>query len=490
MHTKFRDKKLEQKRICRKEPKDTMVKTLQKKFIIVAMTAVSVLLAVLTGGINIADCLLYAQQTNRQLDMLIHTEEQMLKQKRPAFEPERFFDLPADNRQKKGTVFNPPMDTDTAMSLRFFVLRLDRNMQVIHSDLGHISSVSRAESKEYAEQAVQKEALTGYAGNFKYKKAAVKYTDTSETTDETIIVFLNITRQFHSVRMVFTVSVSIAAVCWLFMLFPVIFLSRRAIRPIARNIQKQKQFVTDAGHELKTPLAIIQANVDAMELIHGENKWSRNIKNQSLRLSGLMQNLLTLAKTDEGEHELQLTDFSVSKLSEETLQPFYEPAALRGIKISTKIQPEVFLRANLEYIKRLLSILFDNAVKYTDSGGTINVSVQHTDQAGKGCGPIKKRAGKTRIRNIRQAEIKNKRMSERKLLTEVEIKVENTCKELGIEDPEKLFDRFYRADSARTQKSGGYGIGLSAAYAIVEVHKGKITAEYFHSRTMIFTVRL
>lgn len=91
MHTKFRDKKnLEQKRICRKEPKDTMVKTLQKKFIIAAMTAVSVLLAVLTGGINIADCLLYAQQTNRQLDMLIHTEEQMLKQKRPAFEPERF----------------------------------------------------------------------------------------------------------------------------------------------------------------------------------------------------------------------------------------------------------------------------------------------------------------------------------------------------------------------------------------------------------------
>ena len=97
----------------------------------------------------------------------------------------------------------------------------------------------------------------------------------------------------------FALSVSIAVLCWLFMLLIVIWLSRRAIRPIAQNIQKQKQFVTDAGHEIKTPLAIIQANIDAMELIHGENKWSRNIKGQVERLNGLMNILLILARMEE-----------------------------------------------------------------------------------------------------------------------------------------------------------------------------------------------
>lgn len=433
-----------------------MIKTLQKKFIVTAMAAISILLVVLIGGINIANCWMNNSQTNQRLEMLadteghidtdaridmeghIDTDGHMYKQKKPEF--------------RQGGFFDRPIDEDTAMSLRFFVVRLDNENQVTAKDVSRIFSVGGDEAEQYARRALEKGKQTGYLGGFKYRILAVDNQTDSAGSSETVIVFLDISNQFHSMLMVLVLSVIIAAVCWLCMLLLVILLSRRAILPIAQNIQKQKQFVTDAGHEIKTPLAIIQANIDAMELINGENKWSKNIRSQTMRLSGLMQNLLTLAKMEEGNQELPMADFSISGLSEESLQPFYESAALRGILIETDIQPEVYIHANREYIQRLLSILFDNAVKYTNSGGTITVSLQKTDK--------------------------------------ISLQVKNTCGELPQQSADKLFDRFSRGDSARTQKSGGYGIGLSAAQAIVAAQKGSIAAKYLDAHTILFVVKL
>ena len=130
------------------------------------------------------------------------------------------------------------------------------------------------------------------------------------------------------------------------MLVLVILLSKKAIFPIAENIEKQKQFVTDAGHEIKTPLAIIMANTDAMELHNGENKWSRNIREQTIRLNGLMQNLLALAKMDEGGVKLPSSDILLSSLLEEILPSFYEPASLKEIIIQENIQPDIIVHGN------------------------------------------------------------------------------------------------------------------------------------------------
>lgn len=414
-----------------------MVKTLQKKFIITAMAAISVLLVVLIGGINIANCWLNMNQTSQRLEMLTKTEGHFIKQKKPF---------------GQGNLFNRPIDEDTAMSLRFFVVRLSDEGQAVYTDVSRILSVGRDEAETLAKKAFQKGKRSGYISGFQYKVSTVDSLDPAVTGSENMIVFLDISNQFHSLFMVLVLSVGIAAVCWLFMLLLVILLSRKAIRPIAQNIQKQKQFVTDAGHEIKTPLAIIQANIDAMELINGENKWSKNIRSQTVRLSGLMQNLLTLAKMQEAGQELPVEEFSASVLLEESLQPFYEAAALRGILIEAEIQPYVCICANREYIQRLFSILFDNAVKYTNVGGTITVSLQKKD--------------------------------------EMVLEVKNTCEKLPEQEPDKLFDRFYRGDSARTQKSGGYGIGLSAAQAIAAAQKGEIAARYEGEHLIVFIVRI
>ena len=175
-----------------------------------------------------------------------------------------------------------------------------------------------------------------------------------------------------------------------------------------------------------------------------------------MRLSGLMQNLLTLAKMEEmgGEKEkFPYTDFSLSQLLTETLQPYYESAALKNIEIHEEIAAGVDVHASRENLIQLLSILFDNAVKYASEGGYIDVSL--------------KKSGR-----------------------ELVLQVKNTCEKLPEVEPEKLFERFYRGDAARPQKSGGYGIGLSAARAIALTHGGTLGASYEKDDIICFTLRL
>ena len=218
-------------------------------------------------------------------------------------------------------------------------------------------------------------------------------------------------------------------------------------------MEQQRQFVTDAGHEIKTPLAIIMANTEAMELYNGSNKWTENIKGQTKRLSGLMQDLLSLAKLDENRDSLVFEDVDMSQTMETEIQQFEEPGALKGVKIDKNIEDGVKVRANREYITRLMSILMDNAVKYALSDTDIGVT-------------LKKESGK------------------------MVLQVKNKCDNLKEEDVSRLFDRFYMTDSARTQKNGGYGIGLSAAKAIADIHKGSINARLENGDTAVFEFKM
>ena len=232
---------------------------------------------------------------------------------------------------------------------------------------------------------------------------------------------------------VLALSLGVGLLCWLLMLLLVILLSRRAIYPIAQSIERQKQFVTNAGHEIKTPLAIIAANTEAMELYQGESKWSKNIHTQVQRLNTLMQQLLQLSRMEEGGTEKVAAEFSFSALLAEAIRPFQEPLALRGVVLTVDIQPDVQLYADKDAILQLISILLDNAVKYSKDGGQVVVLLQKTERH-----PV--------------------------------LQIKNTCVALPDTAPERLFDRFYRGDAARTQKNGGYGIGLSMAQAIVAAH--------------------
>lgn len=419
----------------------SMQKTLQRKFVLTAMSAVTVLLIILLGAINGLNFRQNGRQTDRLLEILA---QEAAGPPRPVPEASPFPGMP---KKQPGDFFSPPVTEDHAMAARYFFVRFDREGRIAETDISRISSVSREEAENFAKDIYGQGKESGKLEHFQYRRQT-----TSDGRGE-ILLFLDTSSQQHSLLVVLVLSAGIGILCWGAMLLLVILLSKRAILPIARNLERQKQFVTDAGHEIKTPLAIILANTEAMELHGGETRWSRSIKAQTVRLNGLMQNLLVLARLDESMAELPESDFSMSRLLEETLPPFCESAALKGVMIETDIGGDIKVCKNRENMQRLLSILLDNAVKYVPAGGEIAVAL--------------KRQGK-----------------------EILLQVENDCEELPAAGPEKLFDRFYRGDSARTQKSGGYGIGLSAAQAIVEHCKGEIRAEYREGRRIVFTVRI
>lgn len=434
-----------------------MVKQLQKKFIISAMLAVTILLVVLIGGINVFNYLTTSNDNDRLMEMLCYSFETSTKwnadttdntqppqsingtqqnttdasgnQNNPDFPPQDNGTKPPDDKKNNGFGRH---DKNAVDSARYAAVAIDKNGNIIRTDVTHISSLTEEEAAAIAEALKNTAAGTGTYSGFLYRISETK------RAEGKVIILLDNGMQISSFFTVLFISVGAGIFGWLMMLLLVILLSRKTIAPVARSIEKQKQFVTNAGHEIKTPLAIILANTDAMELHNGENKWSKNIRAQTLRLSGLMQNLLMLAKMDESSTKLPMCEFDISTAAKDTVGAFIEPAALKGIMIEQDIKKGIRLSGNRDSIVQLMTVLLDNAVKYTESGGVIRAELYGSEK-------------------------------------NITLSIANTCE--PIDHPEKLFDRFYRGDSARTQKNGGYGIGLSVAQAIAELHKGSITAE-------------
>jgi signal transduction histidine kinase len=225
------------------------------------------------------------------------------------------------------------------------------------------------------------------------------------------------------------------------------------MKPFIESMEKQKQFITDAGHEIKTPLAIISANADVLELTGGESEWITSIRNQTNRLDKLVRNLLTLSKMEEGKIELVFTDFDISKAVLEITEPFKAIGEAQNKKFLMEIEPGIIFHGDQGSIHQLVSTLVDNAMKYSDEKGTIKITLSSSKKG-------------------------------------IKLQVYNTVEELNIDNLDKLFDRFYRADSSRSRETGGYGIGLSIAKSIAEAHHGRISAKSEDGKSICFTVQL
>lgn len=402
-----------------------MLNVLRRKFILFSMSAVTLLLLTLVGAINGFSWMILEEQTNTILHTLAAGENSFPQPDSHARPP-----------------FAPSLTLDTLQAARFFMVHVDADGNVADVNVDQISSVSATEAAEYAGQVNQE---SGKIGIYKYEvKPAGK---------ESLIFFVDVSGQKSVFAMVLVVSSGIALACWLIVLLFVFFASGKIVRPVLAGMEKQKQFITNAGHELKTPLAIIQSNNDAMMLIHGENKYNANIRVQTQRLNALMSNLLTLAKLDE-DVKLPTAAVPVSSLIAGMLPVYREIASEKQIVLLANLQPDVFLQAHQDTLAQLVTVLLDNAVKYTPTGGEIRLSLSSEGN--------------------------------RVWLTE-----ENDCDPAHENDPERLFERFYRGDSARTQSdsASGYGVGLSAARAIAEAFGGKLTASYPAANRIRFTAR-
>lgn len=407
-----------------------MLKKLRWRFIGAAMGAFSTVILILLLAVNLWNYHITTRQQDSTLSLLQEFETKNI----PPFE--EGVPMPGPVRH-----FSPEMRYMT----RFFTIRCDKDGHI--SDIGHdyIASVSREEAETYKEKVLHTKKTSGYYRNYRYLK--------TETAAETTLIFLNSEREIQSMKTLLTVSGAMALFSILAVFILVFLFSKRATAPYIRNIENQKHFITDAGHELKTPLTSISVSADVLAVEYENNEWIQNIRAQSAKLSKLISNLITLSRLNEEQPFPEQTDFSLSDAVWEIAEPLRPLTEAKGRIYEQEIEDNILFHGDKSAIQQMISILLDNAVKYSDEGGTVRLTVKK---------------------------------KQKKIL----ISVRNTCTLSDTDDLNRLFDRFYRPDSSRTKTTGGTGIGLSIAKATVEAHGGKITVDSPEGKDITFTIIL
>lgn len=321
---------------------------------------------------------------------------------------------------------------DSAYRTRFFQIFLDEDKKVTNVNMDHIAAVDEKKAVRMTKMAMLRRRKVGLVGSYRYRK---EYKDGQVRS----IIFLDCkeNQSFYHLAVTITITVSTLLTCLITVIFAIA--SKRAVRPFEINSNRQKQFITDASHELKTPLAIISANAEVLQYKGDGNEWTQNIIDQTKHMGKLINQLLVLAKLDEVQEKSEKQEADLKLLLEETTRPFEEVATQKKVTLKLHLEEGVTIRVNREQIAQLVSILTENAAKYVNDGGKIVWRLTKTQH-----GAV--------------------------------LVVKNTT-EKELPDTKRMFDRFYRSDSSRSSKTGGQGIGLSIAKKIVDSHKGSITAK-------------
>ncbi len=275
-----------------------------------------------------------------------------------------------------------------------------------------------------------------------------------DADEGSLYVFVNCSRELSNFEAFLGASAAIGVGAWLLVLVLVVIFSRIAVRPIVESYRKQQRFITDASHEIKTPLAVIGAANDVLEIEAGESEWTQSIAAQVTRLKSLTERLVFLARMDEGATQFEKTDLDLSELVEYASEPFCAVAESRGKKLVRDLESGLHMQGDISALSQVVELLLDNATRYASDGSEIELALKKRSRGG------------------------------------VTLQVSNAVDAMPEGDLKRLFDRFYRADTSRNSQTGGSGVGLSVAQAIVEAHGGSIRAQALDARTICFTVTL
>lgn len=290
-----------------------------------------------------------------------------------------------------------------------------------------------------------KEKENGYIESYKYMRGV--------TEDGSIIyVFLDATRELKSVRSFLISSLVISGLGIVLIFIVAVLLSDIVLKPIIESYEKQKRFITDAGHEMKTPLTVISANAEIIEMESGESQWTEGIRSQVAKLASLTEKLVILSKMEEGV-KLEMNEFSVSEAFFDTCEQYRSIAMSKGVSFELAISENVRMVGNEGELRRCITLLADNAFRYVNEGGSVLVKVQ-------------------------------------KLANGVEIRFSNTTSGVEKGSLDRWFDRFYRTDLSRNSDTGGSGIGLSVVQAIVHAHGGTVRAHSDDGVTVEFIISI
>lgn len=404
-----------------------MESKLRKKFIYFSVGIISIVILAIMAFVNVANFYNLKHSSDELLKTLIENNGVM-----PSFA------VVNENADEKKTLYLKNF------SNRFFTVRTDNQKNIVTVNTDDVFFTSASDAVDYAKTVLAKGKHSGYYKGFKYM---VENTDKGK-----LIAFVDVVKDFD----VFYSNLGNSVIISLLVLGLVTFfsyvLSKKAVAPMVQAYEKQNAFITDASHELKTPLAIIKTSADVLEMEGGESKWTGNIHKQVNRLNGLIGNLISLTKLEESD-DLDKLDFSFSDVLNDCVTDVKDYALSLDKNIVTDIEDGILFKGNEKLIRQVIGILLDNAIKYAKENSDINVRLTKQNK-------------------------------------KIVFTVENEADNLEIKNYNILFERFYRADSSRNSKTGGYGIGLSIAQSIVLKHKGKISADSFDGEKIVFTVKL
>lgn len=257
--------------------------------------------------------------------------------------------------------------------------------------------------------------------------------------NDTLVAFIDNTMEEDNFNRLFYESLIVGFFTWCVVLILAWIFSGKIIKPLEDNDKKQKQFISDAGHELKTPISVISANVDLLNLESGDNKWLANIKYENERMAVLVKQLLELARAENMQQEKQRIDYSYLVSGE--ILPFESVAFEHGLTLESNIESDIFINGNATQLSQLVAILIDNAIEHSSLGKQIMVKLYSSKNTAY-------------------------------------LSVVNRAEPISEDVKARLFERFYRVDEARSDE-GHYGLGLAIAKAIVTAHGGKIDVDCY-----------
>ena len=335
---------------------------------------------------------------------------------------------------------NDRITIDTIYQYRYFSVVYKEDKTLYSTNLDHLSNLSKEQALSYANKVIKDSRSNGV---FEVGSQFYSYQITQDSkTKRYLLVVLDSTNYLESRNDFFWLSIQLCFYSFIFFVLVVSGFSNFAIRPYIKNYENQKRFITNAGHELKTPLAIISANTELQELMTGENEWTESTKDQVKRLSNLINQMVVLARLEE-QPDVTLVDVNFSEVVKKVAGNFKSIIEKASKKYEIKLQEDIHVKATEDELYELVSILIDNACKYCDEDGQIFVTL------------TKAKRGK------------------RARLT-----VANSYADGKNVDYSRFFDRFYREDESHNQKQPGYGIGLSMAESLVRIFKGRIWVSY------------
>lgn len=331
----------------------------------------------------------------------------------------------------------------TLGSIDFFVIMADKNgryLATLNND-----ELDSHKAQKYISAILDKDLDTGMLNSYQFYQ--------TDKPNGKIMVFTDKSYEMDMLRQLKRTTIIIGSIALLILSALAYFLSKKSIQPIKTAFNKQKQFVSDASHELKTPLTVISTNADVLEGEIGENRWLTYIKSQTERMSVLVNDLLNLTRLENNTVELERKYFNMSKAIVNTALPFECQAFESNKKFEVNVDDNIMFCGSEKHIKQMAAIFIDNALKYSNDGGTVRVTLQ--------------------------------KMGDKKVLS-----IYNTGEGVKEEDKEKIFERFYRSDESRNRATGGYGLGLAIAKSIIDNHKFKLHVMNQPGKSVCFIISM